>query len=111
MLNAKKARDEVSITSIPRHNRFKAKLLKHSKMEKDVIDQLVPRLQKIGINIELSGNYPWIYLNKINGNRIKEEDYFKGNHGFTIAFYPIRKGQKMKLTDISKIFEIIRKYK
>lgn len=80
-------------------------------MENNVIDRLIPRLQKIGINIELSGNYPWIYLEKVNDHRVKEEDYFKGNHGFTIAFYPIRNGQKMELTDISKVFEIIRKYK
>ncbi len=80
-------------------------------MENNVINRLVPRLKKIGINVELVGNYPWIYLEKVNGNRIKKEDYFCGNHGFTIAFLPIRVGQTMELTDIRKVFEIIRKYK
>ena len=80
-------------------------------MEDNVINRLVPRLRKIGINIEMVGNYPWIYLEKVNGNRIKKDDYFHGNHGFTIAFYPIRKDQVMELTDIRKVFEIIRKYK
>ena len=80
-------------------------------MENNVINRLVPRLKKIGINVELVGNYPWIYLEKVNGNRIEKEDYFCGNHGFTIAFLPIRVGQTMELTDIRKVFEIIRKYK
>jgi hypothetical protein len=79
-------------------------------MEDNVINRLVPRLKKIGINVELVGNYPWIYLEKVNGNRIKKDDFYCGNHGFTIAFYPIRVGQTMELTDIRKVFEIIRKY-
>jgi len=80
-------------------------------MENNVLNRLVPRLKKIGINIEMYGNVPWIYLDKVNGNRIKKEDFYCGNHGFTIAFYPIRKDQVMELTDIRKVFEIIRKYK
>ena len=80
-------------------------------MEDNVINRLVPRLLKIGISVELFGNYPWIYLDKVNGNKIKREDYFRGNHGFTIAFSPIRNDQKMELTDIGKVFQIIRKYK
>ena len=80
-------------------------------MEDNVINRLVPRLKKIGINVELVGNYPWVYLEKVNSNRINKEDFFRGNHGFTIAFYPIRAGQTMELTDIRKVFEIIRKYK
>jgi hypothetical protein len=81
-------------------------------MEQDnVLNRLVPRLKKIGINIEMVGNYPWIYLEKVNGNRIKREDFFRGNHGFTIAFLPIRTDQTMELTDIKKVFEIIRKYR
>jgi hypothetical protein len=80
-------------------------------MEDNVLNRLVPRLKKIGIDIQMSGNVPWIYLDYVNGNRVKKEDYYLGNHGFTIAFYPIRVGQKMELTDIRKVFEIIRKYK
>jgi hypothetical protein len=80
-------------------------------MEDNVINRLVPRLRKIGIEVELAGNYPWIYLEKVNGNRIKREDFFQGNHGFTIAFLPIRNDQIMKLTDIGKVFEMIRKYR
>ena len=78
-------------------------------MEDNVINRLVPRLRKIGIDVELFGNYPWIYLDKVNGNKVKEK--FEANHGFTIAFLPIRNDQKMELTNIGEVFKIIRKYK
>jgi hypothetical protein len=80
-------------------------------MEDNVLNRLRRRLKKIGIEIEMAGNYPWIYLEKVNGNRIKKEDFFHGNHGFTIAFSPIKEGQNMELTDITEVFKIIRKYK
>lgn len=80
-------------------------------MEDNVLTILTLRLEKIGINIEFSGNYPWIYLDKVNGNKIKEKDYYFGNHGFTIAFLPSKLGKRMEITDISRTFEIIRKYK
>lgn len=69
----------------------------------------INRLKKIGITVELVGNYPWIYLHKVNGKRVTER--FQANHGFTIAFHPIRKSQLFKFTDLKEIFKIIRKYK
>lgn len=68
------------------------------------------RLAKIGINITLIGNYPWIYLDTINGKRVKEK--FEGNHGFTAFFLSIRRDdpQEHKITDVSEIFKLIRKY-
>ncbi len=69
------------------------------------------RLLKIGITIEMASNYPWLYLESVNGNRIAKEDYFFGNHGFTIGFNPVRTDQEFSYTDIGRIFQIIRKYK
>lgn len=69
---------------------------------------LVNRLKKIGIETEYFGNYPWIYLDKVNGKRVTEK--FHADHGFTIAFLPVRKDQPFHFTDISEIFKIIRKY-
>lgn len=80
-------------------------------MKDDILDRLILRLEKINIKIELAGNYPWIYLDKVNGNKIKKEDYYLGNWGFTIAFLPTKPNKEMELTDIKKVFEIIRKYK
>lgn len=77
----------------------------------NVLDILIERLNKIGIDIKLAGNYPWIYLETVNGNRIKKEDYYLANHGFTIAFMPMSDREKIEITDIKKTFEIIRKYK
>jgi hypothetical protein len=72
-------------------------------MEK--LDIFVKRLNKINIQVQLIGNFPWIYLDKVNGNKVKEK--FMGNHGFTIGFA----NKSFSFTDIKYIFEIIRKYK
>ena len=80
-------------------------------MGEDVISILVKRLRRCGIEIELSGNYPWIYLDKVNGNRIKQED-FTANHGFNIAWFGIKNDDIIKLAEDPKtIISIIRKYK
>ena len=79
--------------------------------EMNEIDIFINRLKKIGIDLELIGNIPWIYLNKVNGNKVKQEDY-NANHGYTIAWYPVRLGQEPHLdNDLKRIFEVIRKYK
>jgi len=75
------------------------------------LDVFVQRMKKLNIDVQLTGNYPWIYIDYINGNRVKREDYFEGDHGFTIGFLPIRPDQEFHFTDISKIFQLIRKYK
>ena len=36
------------------------------------IEVFIIRLKKININLELIGNTPWIYLDKVNGNKVKE---------------------------------------
>lgn len=72
------------------------------------LEIFIKRLQKIGIEIKLSGNYPWIYIDEINNKRITEK--FQGNHGFTIAFLPIKPNQEIELTDIGEIFKLLRKY-
>ena len=75
------------------------------------IEIFVNRMKKIGIELELIGNFPWIYLNKVNGNTVKEEDW-TANYGYTIAWTGARYGDKPHLAkDIKRTFEIIRKYK
>ena len=75
-------------------------------MEK--IDTFVRRLAKIGVDVKVAGNFPWIYLTHVNGKKVDE--LFLGNHGFTIAFYPMRHNEALRFTDIGKIFELIRRY-
>jgi hypothetical protein len=52
------------------------------------ITKLVDRLDKIGINVEFVGNFPWIYLDKVNG--VKVTELYRGNHGFTAFFIHAR---------------------
>lgn len=70
----------------------------------------IGRMRKLGIELQLSSNYPWIYIDYINGVRVQKKDYFHGNHGYTIAFHPTRNGQEFEFIDIAKTFELIRKY-
>ena len=71
------------------------------------LEIFINRLKKIGIELELMGNVPWIYLSKVNGNRVQPEDY-NANHGYTIAW----NRDKIELdSDTKRIFQVIRKYK
>ena len=75
----------------------------------DKINVFVERLKKIGIDVKLSGNYPWVYIDEICGKRVTEK--FDGNHGFTIIFLPVRNDSPpSEFTDIKEIFKLIRKY-
>lgn len=77
-------------------------------MNKDKLAIFIQRMKKLGIDIKLVGNYPWIYIDEINNKKVKEK--FEGNHGFTIAFLPIRSDQEINFTNIGEIFRLIRKY-
>jgi hypothetical protein len=80
-----------------------------TKISTDKLDAFVKRLKKIGIDVKLSGNFPWIYLNEICGIRVTEK--FEANHGFTVMFLPGRNDSPPSdFTDITEIFKLIRKY-
>lgn len=80
-----------------------------TKKTNDKIEVFVERLKKIGIDVKLSGNYPWVYIDEICGIKVKEK--FEGNHGFTIIFLPVRNDSPPSdFTDIKKIFQLIREY-
>ena len=64
----------------------------------DKLSIFINRLKKLGIVIELFGNYPWIYLGKINGKNVTEK--FEAEHGFTIAFLPIKPDKKLQFTEL-----------
>jgi len=80
-----------------------------TKLTGDKITVFVERLKKIGIDIQLSGNFPWVYIDEICGIKVKEKLY--GNHGFTLIFLPGRiDSPPSEFTDIKEIFKLIRKY-
>lgn len=70
------------------------------------IESFYKRLKKIGIEVELIGNYPWVYLDKVNGKKV--EGRFLGNHGFTVFFKAVRIGEHDRITDIRTVFAKIR---
>ena len=81
-----------------------------TKISTGKLDVFVERLKKIGIDVKLSGNFPWIYLDEINGVRVTET--FCANHGFTVMFLPGRNDSPpSEFTDIKEIFKLIREYK
>ena len=73
------------------------------------ITVFVERLKKIGIEVKLVGNFPWVYIDEICGIKVKEK--FAGNHGFTLIFLPGRNDSPpSEFTDIEETFKLIRKY-
>lgn len=70
------------------------------------ISSFYNRLKKIGIEVEMIGNFPWVYLDKVNGKKVHGN--FQGNHGFTVFFKAIREGKPDTITDIPVIFDKIR---
>lgn len=72
------------------------------------LDIFKKRLDKIGINVEYIFNYPWIYLYKINGQVVNER--YMAEHGFTVAFLPIKQNLLFSFTELNIIFRLIRKY-
>ena len=74
---------------------------------KNELHSIIEKLSKLKIKLDCVGNYPWIYLYKVNNNSVKEKFY--SDHAFTIAFY--KKNGDVELTDTSKIFKMIRKYR
>ncbi len=70
------------------------------------IPSFANRLKKIGIIIELLGNFPWVYLDSVNGIKVKER--YKADHGFTVFMQSIRMDQNDQMMDITLIFKKIR---
>lgn len=81
----------------------------NTKKTSDKIKVFIERLKKIGIEVKLVGNYPWVYIDEICGVKVKEK--FQGNWGFTLIFLPPRTDSPpSEFTDIKEIFKLIRKY-
>lgn len=71
-------------------------------MNRPIIASFVKRLSRIGVDVELIANYPWVYMNKVNGVLVTED--FMANHGFTAFF--VARGERW--SDRRKVFAKIR---
>ncbi len=75
-------------------------------MKTDGVSVFIKRLNNLGIKVELTGNYPWVYLDAVNGKKVKEN--YLGNHGFTAFFLTNDKNNPFKITDTKIVFDKIR---
>jgi len=69
---------------------------------KPLMTRFSERLERIGITVKLGANLPWIYLDEVNGVRVK--DKFMAEHGFTAFTF----NKVCKFTDRRKVFKKIR---
>ena len=73
------------------------------------LNSFVGRLKRCGVDVELSVNAPWVYLDRVNGIRVIERR--NGDTGYTIGYLPIKKDQQgMNFLDLTPTFELIRDY-
>lgn len=70
------------------------------------IESFVNRLAKIGITVTLVANYPWVYLDTVNGKKVWGKYY--GNHGFTVFIVPVLSKYPAHITNIRVVFKKIR---
>ncbi len=70
------------------------------------IDSFYKRLKRIGIEVEMWGNYPWVYLVTVNGKKV--HGTFESEHRFTVFFTGVKYGDRERITDIGIIFDKIR---
>tara|TARA_R110000787_G_scaffold87911_4_gene186960 strand:+ start:876 stop:1301 length:426 start_codon:yes stop_codon:yes gene_type:complete len=71
---------------------------------KHITQRFTDRLAAIGITVELGGNYPWIYLDKVND--VPVEGVFQARHGFTAFF--MQQGDDCRFSDRRVVFNKIR---
>ncbi len=70
-----------------------------------MIDSFVNKLKRLGIEVELVGNYPWIYLDKVNGDKVVGKQ--NANHGFCAFIVPVSEGVT-RWSNRRKVFNKIR---
>jgi len=68
-----------------------------------MLQSLHNKLARIGVDVTFIGNYPWVYLDTVNGKQVTGT--FQANHGFT-AFFLTKKGYEF--TNVREVFKKIR---
>ena len=73
------------------------------------LDVFHNRMKNVGVDLMLAANYPYIYIDTINGKKVTEKFY--GNCGFVLALTPIKPTGDLNFVGIVETFKLIRKYK
>ncbi len=71
-----------------------------------VIDRFVRRLSRIGVDVSLECNAPWVYLTSVNG--VKVEEKYRSKHGFTAFFLQTTIDGNTRFSDRRRVFQKIR---
>lgn len=71
------------------------------------LDRFISRMKSINVQLECDLNYPWVYIHKINGVRVKEKSM--SIHGFTLGLMSSKEG--FTFIDFETTFNLIRKYR
>lgn len=73
------------------------------------LERVTTRLANIGIEIELIGNVPWVYLNSVNGIPVTERK--NARHGYCIDYMIDKRHLNFRKDLFSKIRELTGKEK
>jgi len=71
------------------------------------LQTFIRRMNKLGYKLQLNFNFPWIYLQSINGEIVKEHQF--SEHGWTIAISPFN-SEKVNFINLKNTLKLIRKY-
>ena len=74
----------------------------------DNLERFINRISKLGIEIELDANIPWVYVKTINNKKVTEKS--KSEYGFVIGYLPIRNNEDFVFSDLNEFIQLIRKY-
>ena len=70
------------------------------------IEKFVHRLKKLNIDVTFVGNYPWIYLDTVNGKKVTEKN--GARHGFNAFLLPPKFPSEPKFVNSKNVFRKIR---
>jgi hypothetical protein len=72
------------------------------------LERFIARMSRLGIKLQLEGNYPWVYLESVNGNTISRR--YGSEHGYVLGFTAIRLDAEKSFDyyDLKDAFKTIR---
>ncbi len=73
------------------------------------LERVTTRLTKIGIEIELMGNVPWVYLRSVNGITVTEKK--NARHGYCIDYKTDKRHLNFRKDLFAKVRELLGKEK
>lgn len=73
----------------------------------ETLTRFIKRMKNIDINILCTMNFPWVYIDSINGIDVTEK--YQSKYYFTLGFMGLKENS-FKFANMDVIFNLIRKY-